>query len=92
MQRHKPHPTPRPRAPRPMPVSIRNHTGTHTCDVWRKGTGDGGLEETLASKTIKPPEPAPFAALPVAKKKVRHEGSDNPANQNPSPRLPLQPH
>ena len=38
--------------PKPMPVSMRNHTGTHTCDVWSKGTGDGGLEETLANKTI----------------------------------------
>ncbi len=32
------------RGPRPIPVSMRKHTGTHTCDVWStaKGTGDGG--------------------------------------------------
>ncbi len=65
-----------------MPVSMRKHTGTHTCDVWSKGTGDGGLEETLANKTIKPPQAEPLAAL--AKQ------SDNPANQSPSPRPPLQ--
>ncbi len=46
--------------PKPMPVSMRKHTGTHTCDVWSKGTGDGGLEETLTNKTIEPPEPAPL--------------------------------
>ncbi len=46
--------------PKPMPVSMRKHTGAHTCDVWSKGTGDGGLEETLANKTIEPPEPAPL--------------------------------
>ena len=55
MRRPKPHPTPRPRAP--TPLSMRKHTGTHTCDVWSKRTGDGGLEETLANKTIKPPAP-----------------------------------
>ena len=60
--------------PKPMPVSMRKHTGTHTCDVWSKGTGDGGLEETLANKTIKPPEPALLASQ-----------SNNPASQSPSP-------
>ena len=83
MRRPKPHPTPRPRAP--TPLSMRKHTGTHTCDVWSKRTGDGGLEETLANKTIKPPQPAPFAALPVAKNK-----NPTTANQSPSPRPPLQ--
>ena len=24
--------------PKPMPVSMRKHTGAHTCDVWSKGT------------------------------------------------------
>ena len=38
--------------PKPMPVSMWKHTGTHTCAVWSKGTGDEGLEETLANKTI----------------------------------------
>ena len=65
-----------------MPVSMRKHTGIHTCDVWSKGTGDGGLEETLANKTIKPPEPA--LASGKKKKKVRQPSEPEP---KPTPSL-----
>jgi hypothetical protein len=79
MRRPKPHPTPRPRAP--TPLSMRKHTGTHTCDVWSKRTGDGGLEETLANKTIKPPAPLRHCQW---QKKVRQPSEPEP---KPTPSL-----
>ena len=71
--------------PKPMPVSMRKHTGTHTCDVWSKGTGDGGLEGILANKTNKPPEPTPLRHCQWQKeKKVRQPSEPEP---KPTPSL-----